>query len=158
MYKKLPKLTEENKNILLNISNNVTFKPAISHRRRVGLLGKDNLSVYNNSKYLKWTSSQRAEFASCIDENIIKNSLVCWFVQFPANSGFLDKLDTWVNDKSPAWVTCYLIKGKGKVSLNDEIVDIEEGEAISYSLDMIHGVESTQEGSVWACVMTPKEV
>lgn len=158
MYRKLPKLSTDKLDDLLELSKVIVFKPAISHRRRMGMSGKDNLSIYNNSKFLRWNDLQRKQFNASLPQEVINKSLVNWFVHFPANIGFLDKLDTWINNVSPAWLTCYLVKGKGLVTLNGETIEINEGEGITYSLANIHSVEITQEGSLWACVMTPTEV
>lgn len=158
MHKLLEKLDETVRNELLTLSKSVTFKPAISHRRRMGMSGKDKLSIYNNSKYLKWTSEQRSIFKTCIGDKLANKALVSWFVQFPAETGFLDKLNTWVNSPSPAWLYCYLVEGKGKVGLNEQVIELEAGQGIAYSLANIHSVETTQEGSLWACVMIQGEV
>lgn len=158
MHKLLDKLDDTVRNELLTLSKSITFKPAVSHRRRMGMSGKNKLSVYNNSKYLKWTSEQRATFNTCLGKELTDKALVCWFVEFPAETGFLDKLNTWVKNVSPAWLVCYLVEGKGKVTLNDQVIELEAGQGIAYSLANIHGVESTQEGSLWACVMIPGEV
>jgi hypothetical protein len=62
MYKILNALTEEQKNNLLTLQSQITMVPATSHRRRMCANINKKLSVYNLSKYLKWTADQRKVF------------------------------------------------------------------------------------------------
>jgi hypothetical protein len=154
MYKILNALSEEQKNNLLTLQSQVTMVPATSHRRRMGENINENLSVYNLSKYLKWTVAQRKTFKENFPDNADSKAVVKWFVEYPANTGFLDRMTYWVNEASPSWLTCYNIKGAGNIILDGKPITVPEGQGIEFSVDMIHEIKPTSAGTLWACVMT----
>jgi len=154
MYKILNALTEEQKNNLLTLQSQVTMVPATSHRRRMGVNINKKLSVYNLSKYLKWTADQRKVFKDNFPANADSKAVVKWFVEYPATTGFLDRMTYWENEPSPSWLTCYNLKGAGDITLNNENITVPVGQGIVFSVDMIHEIKPTAQGTLWACVMT----
>jgi hypothetical protein len=154
MYKILNALTEEQKNNLLTLQSQVTMVPATSHRRRMGEHINEKLSVYNLSKYLKWTVTQRKTFKENFPANADSKAVVKWFVEYPASTGFLDRMTYWINEPSPSWLTCYNIKGAGNIVLDGQIITVPVGQGIEFSVDMVHEITPTSTGTVWACVMT----
>jgi hypothetical protein len=158
MYKILNALTEEQKNNLLTLQSQVTMVPATSHRRRMGEHINEKLSVYNLSKYLKWTVTQRKTFKENFPANADSKAVVKWFVEYPASTGFLDRMTYWINEPSPSWLTCYNIKGAGNIVLDGQIITVPVGQGIEFSVDMVHEITPTSTGTVWACVMTCNSV
>ena len=158
MYKILNALSEEQKNNLLTLQSQVTMVPAVSHRRRMGEHINEKLSVYNLSKYLKWTVTQRKTFKENFPANADSKAVVKWFVEYPASTGFLDRMTYWINEPSPSWLTCYNIKGAGNIVLDGQIITVPVGQGIEFSVDMVHEITPTSTGTVWACVMTCNSV
>ena len=154
MYKILNALSEEQKNNLLTLQSQVTMVPAVSHRRRMGEHINKNLSVYNLSKYLKWTVAQRKTFKENFPANADSKAVIKWFVEYPATTGFLDRMTYWVNEPSPSWLTCYNIKGAGNIILDGKSITVPVGQGIEFSVDTVHEITPTSTGTVWACVMT----
>jgi hypothetical protein len=157
-YKILDRLDPAVHANLLELHSNVRMVDAIGPRRRIGVNGINNLSVYRYSRYLTWTSSQRKFFSENFPINADSKAFIKWFVEFSANEGFLDRLETWVNDKSPSWYTCYNIKGSGNITLNNVDLQIPEGQGISYPLNIPHEMKKSSIGALWACVVTMDNV
>ena len=154
MYKILDNLTEENKNALLGLQSEVYMQPATSYRRRVGVNGPNNLSVYNFSKYLNgWTRHQRKTFMDNFPDPADEKAVAKWFLEIPAVDGQIDKTNTWQNEASAAWVTSYNLKGAGNITIGDEEVIVPEGKGITFQLSIAHGITKTSDGTLWACVM-----
>jgi hypothetical protein len=157
-YKILDSLTPTQIANLLELQSNVTMVPATGVRRRIGVNGINNLSVYSYSRYLTWTSAQRKIFSDNYPTNADSKAFIKWFVEFPADTGFLDRLETWKDDKSPSWYTCYNIRGAGSITLNGVDITIPAGQGITYPLSIPHEMKSTSTSALWACVVTMDNV
>jgi hypothetical protein len=157
-YKILDSLTPTQITNLLDLQSNVKMVPAVGTRRRIGVHGINNLSVYNYSRYLTWTSAQRKLFSDNYPTNADSKAFIKWFVEFPANTGFLDRLETWKEDKSPSWYTCYNIRGAGSITLDGVEITVPVGQGISYPLSIPHEMKVTTTGALWACVVTMDNV
>lgn len=154
MYKILDNLTEENKNALLSLKNEVPMHAASSSNRRMGANGHNNLSVYNFSKYLNdWNRHQRKIFMDNFPDPADEKAVVKWFLEFPENTGHLDTMTVWENEPDTPWVTSYNLKGIGNIILGDEEVIVPEGQGISFRLTTVHSIPKTTSGTLWACVM-----
>lgn len=154
MHKITSALTAEQLKNLQDLQSQIKMVPATSHRRRMGENKYNNLSVYNYSRFLKWTAAQRKIFKENFPTNADNKAVVKWFVEYPANTGFLDRMTYWVNEKSPSWFTCYNIKGSGNITIGDELVVVPVGQGITFPVNEIHEIAPTSTGTTWACVMT----
>lgn len=154
MHKILDNLTEEAKASLLDLQSNVPMKEATSYRRRVGVNGPNNLSVYSFSKYLdKWNRAQRKQFMDAFPNPADEKAVAKWFLKLPAATGQIDLTETWVNEPSAAWVTSYNLKGAGNITLDGTEIIVPEGQGITFQLSTPHGITKTESGTLWACVM-----
>jgi hypothetical protein len=154
MHKITPALSAEQLNNLLELQSQVKMIPATSHRRRMGANKYNNLSIYNYSRYMTWTAAQRKIFKENFPDNADSKAVVKWFVEYPANTGFLDRMTYWVGEPSPSWFTCYNIKGSGNITINDELIVVPVGQGITFAVSEIHDIAATAAGATWACVMT----
>lgn len=153
MYKKLESLHPAQVRELLELRGQVQFKESKSHRRRMGVSGVNRLSNYLYSRWLTWTSQQRQAWLEVFPKNVTDVSLINWFVTYPKGSGFLDRIETWVGDRSPSYLTCYCMAGTGRILLNDVEVKCAPGEGITFPLSTPHEIPESLVGSVWACAM-----
>ena len=143
---------------LTALAKELTFRPVTSHRRRMGLNKFNALSQYSNTKYLTWTASQRSMFKDNFNKEVMDKTLVNWFVRFDPEVGFLDKMVAWVGEKSPAWLTIFVIEGKATVMLGEETIEVNKGGGLHFPLSYVHSVEKNQEGCTLACAMTMDQV
>lgn len=153
-YKTLPPLSDAAVKDLAAIASVVEFKDSSSHRRRIGVNKFNRLSVYKYSRYLTWDASTREKFFATFPSEVISKSVVCWFLQIPKETGFLDRLETWKNEKSPSWITAYVVSGTGTLILNDNMVKMNEGCGVTFPLSLPHEIPLTPDGAIWACSMT----
>lgn len=154
MYKILDALDDAKYQELVDLQKEVTMREATSHRRRVGANGTGNLSIYSVSKFLTWKAAQRKVFKENFPAEANAKALVKWFQEFPEKTGFLDLMTYWKDEASPNYITAYCLAGNGGITFNgkDVIVPVKQG--IVYSLNEIHNIKQTADGSIWACVMT----
>lgn len=153
MYKRLEKLDPARFGVLRRLHASIPLQEARGHRVRMGVNGIERLSKYNYSRWMKWKADQRNEFKTVFPKEIIDNAVVGHFVHYPRGTGFLDRIETWKNDKSPCCIYGFVVHGEGKIILNDEEVIVPEGEGICFSLRDAHEIPATLQGQVWAFVM-----
>lgn len=158
MFKKLENLHPAAVRELLDLRSGCPAKQSASHRRRMGVSGVARLSSYLYSRYLTWSREQRATFLTLFPKHVTDQSLVNWFVTYPKGSGFLDRIETWVNDRSPSYLTCYCLAGQGRLLLDDVEVICLPGQGVTFPLSTPHEIPESLMGSVWACAMTMDNV
>ena len=158
MFKRLEELHPAAIRELTELRTQVPFKESASHRRRMGVSGLARLSNYQYSRYLTWTRHQRKQFLEVFPTHVTEKSLVNWFVYYPKGSGFLDRIETWVKDPSPSYLTCYCIAGSGRILLDNVEVTVPPGQGITFPLSTPHEIPENLTGSVWACAMTMDNV
>jgi len=151
MNKKLSNLTIENLDKLARLSRVVNYSDKIEH---IGVNGYSQLSVYNTSKWYNWTRQQKQEFKSCFDTEFSNKALIGWFLKFPKDTGFLDKMEYWKNTDSAGVVLAYAICDNQEIYLNENKVEVNKGEGIAFSLRAMHEVKSKLTDQHWACLMT----
>ena len=120
----------------------------------MGVNGINNLSMYEYSRFMTWTAEQRAEFSKWFPQQADSKAVVKHFVKYEANKGFLDRIETWVNDRSPSWLTCYNLEGEGNIILNSTPTIVPVGYGITFSLNEPHEIKPSQIGTTWAFVVT----
>lgn len=158
MYVTIKESNGFNTENLVALAKELNFRPVVSHRRRMGLNKFNALSQYSNTKYLTWTAGQRDIFKNNFNKEVMDKTLVNWFVKFDAEVGFLDKMTAWVDDKSPAWLTIFVIDGKATVMLGEETIELNKGDGLHFPLSYIHSVEKNEVGCTLACAMTMDQV
>lgn len=154
MHKILKPLAKTKLEGLISLRESVNMVSACTHRRRIGVNKFNKLSVYDYSRYMSWTHTQRQLFSKFFPKKADDVAVVKWFVEFPPYTGFLDRLESWTTDPSPSWVTSYCIRGNGHVIINDEHVYAEQGQGLCFPLSAPHEVPPTEHGSTWAFVLT----
>jgi hypothetical protein len=158
MYRILDKLPQSDIDKLIDLQLSVEMKDATSHRRRMGVNRMNRPSVYSYSRYLTWNKSQRDIFYESFPNKFVSKSIVSWFVLYPKTIGLLDRLEQWMMEKSPAWITSYNLYGSGQITMNKTDIKVEVGSGITFPLNIPHEVKESGEDSLWACVMTMNEV
>ena len=110
MYIRFKEFSPEAVDRLTAISNEVNYKDAYSHRRRVGERGAANLSVYRYSRWYDWTKAQREAYKADHLQDAINNAVVGWFLDIPAGTGFLDRMTAWVGKPMSGTVIAIVCK------------------------------------------------
>jgi hypothetical protein len=154
MYKLLEEQSDESHQNLLDLQSQIKLWPCNSHRRRVGANGIKRLSIYNRSKYLSWKAAQRKTFRENFPGKAASMAMVQFFQEFPPETGFLDLMNYWADMASPSFLTAFCLKGSGGLTFNDVDVAVPVKQGIVYSLNELHEIKATEEGSLWACVLT----
>ena len=150
MYTIKENLDLENLNKLKQLASIVEYS---STSTRLGVNNFDALSVYEFSKWNKWTRNQRLEFKSCLPQEEIESSVIGWFLNFPATTGFLDTMDYWKDTVSAGTITAYSLTPNNKIIIDNEEINVSEGKGIKFSLRNAHAVNTSQTESRWACLM-----
>lgn len=153
-YKIFKTTTAENADALLALSKDVGFRASGGSRTRIGANGEKALSIYSYSKWLRWNRHQRKIFKDNFHPGQIDRATQCWFLEFPAETGFLDIMNTWVDDPFPASIVSMSLKDGQIIDIDGEEVVVNKGELIGFKLSVLHSVPKTKEGQIWACTMS----
>jgi hypothetical protein len=149
MYEKLSTLPTEKVQTLEEIFSTV---PMSEHRKRVGAGGVDHMSVYTHSKWTTWNRYQKLSFKTAFEPAFLDKAVIGWMLHFPANTGFLDLMTAWVDEKICGTVIAYALADQ-QIELNGEVVEVGQGEGIKFSLRIPHEIKLSQTDQKWACLM-----
>jgi len=151
MHKQLSKLNIEELDKLTRLSGVVKYSDKIEH---IGVNGYSRLSVYNTSKWYDWNRQQKQEFKSCFEDELSNKAIIGWFLKFPKNVGFLDKMEYWKNTNSAGVVLAYALHDGQEIYINENKVEVSIGEGIAFSLRTTHEVKTKLTDQHWACLLT----
>lgn len=150
MYKLLPTLNLEKTNQLKDLFSSVEFT---NKDRRLGNSGLDKMSIYNYSKWKSWNRHDVQKFKQAFEQNLVEKSLIGWFLEFPADTGFLDLMTTWVG-KDCGIISAFSLVDNQSIWLDGEEVNLKQGEGIEFSLSIPHEVKQSAARQQWACLMS----
>lgn len=149
MYEKLIKLNNTNLNTLLSLKSSVVFT---RDEMRLGHNRTANLSEYSSSKWKDWTKLQRDQFKNCFDRQYVDNSIIGWFLNFPADVGFLDLMKTWENSNNCGTIVAYSFENQD-IFLEGNQISLLAGEGIKFKLNVAHEIKKSSLDRNWACLM-----
>ncbi len=153
MYTNYPKLSEEAIAELKALRQELPMVESHSIRRRMGENGPKRLSWYLTTRSFTWLSAQRARFNAQLPAVQTEGSVVNWFVEYPAHTGFLDRMVYWVDKDRAGTVIAYALDGDYEILLEDKSVVVPRGEGIGFNLRVIHEIKESKPGQLWACMM-----
>jgi len=149
MYEKLTKLNDTSLNILLSLKSSIALT---QNEVRLGHNRADNLSEYRFSKWKDWTKSQRDQFKNCFDSQYVDRSVIGWYLNFPANTGFLDLMTTWKNSTNCGTIVAYSFENQ-EIFLEGNGISVMAGEGIKFKLNVAHEIKKSSLDRNWACLM-----
>jgi len=149
MHTTLPALSNEQLTTLLGLIEQIEFT---DKKKRMGVNGVNNVSVYTYSKWKSWNRNQVKEFKSMFSNPDIDRSIIGWFLKFPAEVGFLDLMTTWVG-KPCGSIIAYSLADSQVIWLNGREVTVNRGQGIKFSLSVPHEVKPVSFEQNWACLM-----
>lgn len=152
-YRILSKISDDSLQKLLRLSEEVRYSYSTGSNRRTGQGRHESLSLYHYSKWFKWTKSQREIYSESLHKFSIDRALQCWFLKFDPGEGFLDTMDYWVNEKTPATIWSTALLDNQTIIIDDEEIVVKLGETIVFDLNRLHSVPISDKGQKWACVM-----
>lgn len=154
-YKKLPTLSESRVVALKELADTVHLKTSVGSRVRMGRNKEKRLSRYLYSKWFNWSRKERQIYREAVGESRAKEAVQCWFLRIPEKDGFLDVMDTWVYQGGRAAVIAtYAVGGDQTIWIGDEEILVKKGEGIAFRLSELHEIRESEEGQLWACMMT----
>ena len=151
-YNLLDRLDESNVLNLIELSKNVGYSYSTGSNRRVGAGKHEQLSRYWYSKWFKWSELQREIYSNSHYEFAVSKSIQSWFLKFDAETGFLDEMNTWVGDPGPSTIVAVALYDGQKIKLGEDTITLNRGEAVQFTLDVIHSVPETPTEQLWAYV------
>ena len=137
-------------NKLKTVLSNITLT---STGRRLGENGINNMSVYETSRWFDWTKSQVEAFKDAFDSSHVQNAIVGWYLHLPANTGFLDVMDYWVDKPDSGTVVAYSLTDANTIVINGVQHTCNAGEGIKFSLRNKHEIKTNTSARDWACLM-----
>jgi len=135
---------------LKNLQSNIDF---VSNRIRLGTNGANKLSVYSFSKWKTWDRATRNSFKECFNQDDIDKALIGWFLHLPANTGFLDEQNAWVDAPVAGTVIAYSLSDSNNIWVAGNEARISTGEGIKFSLKNLHEIKTSTTDKNWACLM-----
>lgn len=152
MYEKLTNLNSNQLDALQQLFGNVDFT---DKNIRVGASGTTKMSKYVHSRWYDWNRQQKTSFKNCFNPAYSENALVGWFLKFPANQGFLDLMNYWVDKKMAGVVVAYALTNN-TIIINSNQISVKAGEGIKFSLKNPHEIRVSPAEQRWACLMLLK--
>jgi len=152
MYTKLTKLDPSKISILENLKSQVPYR---SDNIRVGASGNNKMSIYSYSKWFAWSRIQRNEFKQAVGKELADQAMAGWFLNFPANRGFLDLMTYWQDKVMAGRVISYALADQD-IWLNGQKITILKGEGIQFSLKIPHEIKQSSRDQAWACLLLLK--
>lgn len=150
MYENLTALDSSTVDQLLVLKGAVPFT---NKNIRLGSGGIENRSVYTYSRWYEWNRTQKSTYETALGSALIDKSIVGWFLDIPANTGFLDLMDNWVDEPMAGTVVAYSLANGQEIIINGSTVTVNRGEGIRFSLKMPHEIKTSASGQQWACLM-----
>lgn len=150
MHENLTTLDSSIVSNLETLSSQVTFT---DKNIRLGAGGIDNRSVYTYSKWYDWNRTQKNSFKGLFDSSVIDKTLVGWFLKLPANTGFMDLMNTWIDTPESGTILAYALKDNQKIILDGSEITVAKGAGIKFKLSVPHKIETSATGQDWACLM-----
>lgn len=142
----------------MNLDALQTLANAVSYTNkniRVGASGANRMSKYVYSRWYDWNRQQKVTFKNSFSAEQANNALVGWFLKFPANQGFLDLMDYWVDKPMAGIVVAYALTNNNIV-INGNQISVKSGEGIKFSLKHPHEIRVSPSEQRWACLMSLK--
>lgn len=149
MYITTQNLSEENIQKLSEISSEINF---IDTDKRMGANGFAKPSIYTYSKWKTWNRVQVQEFKSVFPSGDIDTAIIGWYLKLPAETGFLDLMNTWVG-KPCGSVIAYSMTDDQNIWLNNQEVTLKKGQGIKFKLSVPHEIKPSPQEQIWACIM-----
>lgn len=152
MYEKLSNLNVNQLDALQALSGAVEYT---DKNIRVGASGTNKMSKYVYSRWYDWNRQQKTAFKNSFSPAYTENALVGWFLKLPANQGFLDLMNYWV-DKHMAGVVVAYALSNNTIIINGNQIAVKAGEGIKFSLKFPHEIRIAPSEQRWACLMMLK--
>ncbi|MNF35470.1 hypothetical protein D3C81_331420 [compost metagenome] len=154
-YTHLPKIETEAVEALRTLYTEFNPRFATAQRRRVGANTNQNLSVYKDTRWFKWSAEQRKRFKDAFNNSPhVARALVGYFLEFPKNSGFLDLMDTWADQgERSAIIVAYAMYDGQHILINGQKVILNAGEGIAFHVSQLHEVKKSKLDALWANTM-----
>jgi hypothetical protein len=150
----LKKLSPTRVTRLRQLFDTFNLKQASSHRLRMGENGASNQSVYFTTRWFTWRYQIRDMFKAQLPEAMVNSAMVGWFLHLPPETGFLDRMTTWVGKEAGSGTAmAYSLQDGQVIYLNDIPHQLNRGDGIGFNLSEIHEIRPSAEGQLWACVM-----
>lgn len=146
----LPTISSDAVNNLKTVLSNIELS---STGRRLGENGVDRMSVYETSRWFDWTTTQTQTFKSQFDPNHVEKAIAGWFLHLPANTGFLDVMDYWVDKPDSGTVVAYSLTDGNTIWIDGTMHTCNTGEGIKFSLRKKHEIKTNPAEQNWACLM-----
>lgn len=111
-------------------------------------------SQYRFSRWYEWATQDRLAFQQALPHRIERESVVGWFLHYPANQGFLDLQTHWHGAERAGTVFAWALNDEQVIHIEGERVVVPRGEGIAFNLTTRHEVKRLAHDQDWACVMT----
>lgn len=146
----LPAISNETVDNLKSILSSVQLS---STGRRIGEHGVDNMSVYETSRWYDWDMTKVQEFKNQFNPTHVEKAITGWFLHLPANTGFLDVMDYWVDKPDSGTAVAYSLTDGNSVVINGTTYTCNAGEGIKFSLRNKHEIKTYSADRSWACLL-----
>ena len=146
----LPAISNDTVDNLKSILSSVQLS---STGRRIGEGGVDNMSVYETSRWYDWHMTTVQEFKDQFDPAHVNKAITGWFLHLPANIGFLDVMDYWVDKPNSGTAVAYSLTDGNSVIIDGNTYTCNAGEGIKFSLRYKHEIKTNSADRSWACLL-----
>ena len=146
----LPAISNDTIDNLKSILSSVELS---STGRRIGQNGVEHMSVYETSRWYDWDMNKVDQFKSQFDPAHVEKAITGWFLHLPANTGFLDLMDYWVDKTDSGTAVAYSLTDGNSIIINNNTYTCNAGEGIKFSLRYKHEIKTYSADRSWACLL-----
>lgn len=150
-------LQTENITKLIELSQQGTFTPSLSYRRRMGENGMNNPSMYHVWKWDKMNREQRSVIKDIIGEDIISKTVIGYFLKLEKD-GLIDRISTWKDYKLGVKMFSIALKDNQRIWIDDQKITLNAGDAIEFQIQSTHCIPKTDKEDLWLCLMVVSDL
>lgn len=152
MYKHYEKLDQAELDSLIELSNAVQYISSSDELVRVNENNPKVISRYRHSKWFDWKHKQRVQFEKMFPKDAVDVAVQGWFLNIAPDTGLLTEQKAWVNEPRAGHVIATALKDQS-IYLDGNVVTVQKGEQIGFSLRTVHEIKKSKTGQLWACIL-----
>lgn len=143
---------------LYDITKAIKYTRSYGFRKRMGSNKNRNLSDYYYARWDKFPAIVKAEYESCVPNEVTQNVLSASFLKLEKDC-LLDEQNTWANDTP--YIASFLsiaLRNKQTILINGEKHVLNAGDAIRFDIDDLHEIPRVQSENAWQINMISKHI
>lgn len=138
---------------LVEITANASWDVSTSIRRRMGVNGMDNPSMYKTWKWYRIPRTYKQTIKDLSPKGAWDKTFLFFFRKFDKDVGLLDIMNNWVGTKNTASFLAVALGDNQQVIIDGVLYLLQTGDSIKFNITHEHQVPKVKEDALWAVWM-----